>query len=551
MKTYGIYVCYPPTVDMRNEGLGRYLTAFIKGAENIEGVDFKIVCPSWSKDDLNLLFESEDVSLNKVSITAPDEEPIILKVFNFVRKIKNKSALRKNNRIQRMFDFAYNKVQHRLNKISIRLASSYKITSLGPAVFETIILFLIAIVIMPFAAVFGISWIILKKIRKNRYLSLLNKTLKKFFKTLDNPKNEGFVVSLYNSMVEAESERMLGLIKELSDVHAWYTPTAFWESFTRIDAPKLICVPDVVLTRFPGGFSDVGGERFFNTFKAIQRTINQNNYFVTYSDDVKIKTLVEHYNVDENNIYVIKHAPNRLDKWLEVNGFPDTKASTRFYAEKLLLVALSKQRDPYVNGIGAGFKFLFYASQLRPNKNVLTLLKAYNYLLKKKFINHKLVLTGTRDVLKGVSDYIKENELDRDVLFLSGLSVQELAACYKLADLSVNPTLSEGGCPFTFTESLSVDTPVVMGRIGVTEEVLSDPLLQDMTFFDPYDWMSIADKIEWALDNLDSLRDIQLETYQKLISRSWEDVVSEHIAAMNEVAERFHAERGTLIEKRN
>jgi len=47
-----------------------------------------------------------------------------------------------------------------------------------------------------------------------------------------------------------------------------------------------------------------------------------------------------------------------------------------------------------------------------------------------------------------------------------------IAACYKLADLAVNPSLSEGGFPFTFTEALSVGTPVVMARIPVTEEII-------------------------------------------------------------------------------
>ncbi len=36
MNKYGIYICFPPGVDLRHEGLGRYLAAFIKGAEKKE-----------------------------------------------------------------------------------------------------------------------------------------------------------------------------------------------------------------------------------------------------------------------------------------------------------------------------------------------------------------------------------------------------------------------------------------------------------------------------------------------------------------------------------
>lgn len=549
MKTYGIYICYPPTVDMRNEGLGRYLAAFIKGAENNPGIAFKIICPSWSKNGLYALFESEGVSLNQVDILSPEGEPVILKVHQVISNYKKKRDKSKGDILKKIIVFADNKIKNRLAIMSKRLASSYKFSSLAPALLEGLVIALVAIILAPFMLMFLAFYFFQIKLRRSRLLTLAKSAKRRIMKLIENPKDEGFVVNLYNSMVQAESERMLTIIDDMKDIHAWYSPTAFWESFTQINAPKLMCVPDVVLTRFPGGFSQIGGERFYNTFKTIQKTINRNKYFVTYSDDVKNKTLVEHYNVEKENVFVVKHAPNKLNHWLEVTGFPDVRASTKFYAEKLLLVALSRQRDAYVQGLSTNFKFLFYASQLRPNKNVVTLLKAYNYLLKKKFIHHKLILTGTRDVLKNVSDYITENNLEKDVLFLSSLSVQELAACYKLADLAVNPTLSEGGCPFTFTEALSVGTPVVMGRIGVTEEVLTDPKLQEMTFFDPYDWKSIADKIEWALDNLDPLREVQLQTYHQLMKRTWEDVVSEHITAMDEIADKFHADRGNSLEQ--
>jgi len=181
-------------------------------------------------------------------------------------------------------------------------------------------------------------------------------------------------------------------------------------------------------------------------------------------------------------------------------------------------------------------KFFFYASQLRPNKNVLTLLRAYEYLLRRRFIGHKLIMTGNPYGWGPVQQFIEEHHLENDVLFLHGLKVQELAACYKLADLAVNPSLSEGGCPFTFTEALSVNTPVVMARIPVTEEVLTDPELQEMTFFDPYDWQSLAERIEWAMAHRDDLLAIQRRTYTELSQRTWADVVDEHLVMLEQIA---------------
>lgn len=550
MKNYGIYVCYQPTVILRQEGLGRYLAAFIKGASDKDDVHFRIVCPSWSKEDLYELFESEGVSLNSVTIDSPEEQPVILKVHTFLAKLRNKRSKKKRGIIGgllekiRLSPFVF------LKRIEKRVAGAYNVISLVPAALDVLILLLMFILVIPFACVAGLLFYIIKKFKSSKVASYSAVIKRKIVGFFDNPKEDGFVLNLYQSMMLAEADRMHEIIRNINSVSAWYCPTAFWETFSDIDAPRLLCVPDVVLTRFPGGFSQIGGERFLNTFKTIQRTINKNEYFVTYSKDVKERTLIEYFNIEKDNIYVVNHAPNRLDTWLDVKGFHDAQASSKYYAERLFSVALFKNNNPYVKGLNVGFKFMFYASQFRPNKNVISLLKAYNYLLKNNFLQHKLVLTGAPEHLQAIPDFVKEHNLERDVLFMNSLSVQELAACYKLADLAVNPTLSEGGCPFTFTEALSVGTPVVMGRIGVTEEVLTDPKLQEMTFFDPYDWKSIADKIEWALDNLDPLREVQLQTYHQLMKRTWEDVVSEHITAMDEIADKFHADRGNRIEQR-
>ncbi|MGJ0190927.1 glycosyltransferase [Pantoea sp. RRHST58] len=549
MKNYGIYVCYQPTVVLKQEGLGRYLAAFIKGASDKDDVHFRIVCPSWSKEDLYELFESEGVSLNSVTIDAPEDQPIILKVHTFLAKLRKRKKVKKGGFVGSLLEKIRRSPFILLKRIETRVAGAYNFISLIPAALDILILLLMFILVIPFACVAGLLFYVLKKVRTSKvalYAALIKRKVGGFF---DNPKEDGFVLNLYQSMMLAEAERMHEIIRNIKSVSAWYCPTAFWETFSDIDAPRLLCVPDVVLTRFPGGFSQIGGERFLNTFKTIQRTINKNEYFVTYSKDVKERTLIEHFNIEKDNVYVVNHAPNRLDTWLNVKGFNDAQASSKYYAERLLSVALFKNRNPYVKGLSVGFKYMFYASQFRPNKNVISLLKAYNYLLKNKFLQHKLVLTGAPEHLQAIPDFVKENNLERDVLFMNSLSVQELAACYKLADLAVNPTLSEGGCPFTFTEALSVGTPVVMGRIGVTEEVLTDPKLQEMTFFDPYDWKSIADKIEWALGNLDPLREVQLQTYHQLMKRTWEDVVSEHITAMDEIADKFHADRSNRIEQ--
>jgi glycosyltransferase involved in cell wall biosynthesis len=228
---------------------------------------------------------------------------------------------------------------------------------------------------------------------------------------------------------------------------------------------------------------------------------------------------------------------------VEIRGTPDDAASAQDYACRLLRSALAKATNPaYVAGFAnTRVRFIFYASQFRPSKNVVLLLRVYERLLRHHYIPVKLILTGDPRMMPEIAEFITAHRLDHDVLCLRNLTSPELAACYKLAELAVNPTLSEGGCPFTLSEALSVGTPVVMSAIGVTTEVITDPELQRLMLFDPRDPASMEERIRWALEHRAELLAAQLPLYQRLSARTWDHVVAEHIEGL-ERAVRHHAE---------
>ena len=143
-------------------------------------------------------------------------------------------------------------------------------------------------------------------------------------------------------MEEAEARLLLKHINSRKDVSAWYTPTAFWPHFNQIEAPRLTCVPDVVLSESPVGFSSVGGDRFLQTFGLVEATIEGGDHFVTYSEHIKYRTLVERYQVSPGAIDVVPHGANRLDDLIVVSGFPDNEASTDAFCVNLFQRALYK-----------------------------------------------------------------------------------------------------------------------------------------------------------------------------------------------------------------
>jgi glycosyltransferase involved in cell wall biosynthesis len=539
VKYFGIYLAYAPGVDLRHEGLGRYLAAFLKGASEREDIRFVLVCPSWSKKGLADLFESEGVNSASFDVVAPDKEPILLRLYE---AYKAKKARKAKIGLVRRISLLANSVKTKiLGRVVQRLVEANSYIDMFFVFIEGLLLSLLLILLSPLLFVGLVFYFcFLMRSKLDRVLKPVKRKIARFRRLLKSPKDDALVLRLYNGIARVEADRMLKLVEGLSHVKAWYSPTAFWPAFNKIKAPRVMCVPDVVLSDFPVAFSTLGGNRFAQVYYDVKSAIETGSHYITYSDAIKWSTLVEQFGVRASNISVIHHAPNDLKPWVAVNGYPDNEATSRNYCESLFRSALKRSSNPdYTYGFeNVKVKFIFYASQLRPNKNVISLLRAYESLLRKRLIKHKLILTGRPETSPEVKSFIKKHQLENDVLFLHGLTIQQLAACYKLADLVVNPSLSEGGCPFTFTEALSVSTPVVMARIPVSEEVLIDPELQKVTFFDPYSWEDIADKIEWALDHRQVVLSVQLMAYQSLAKRSWTNVVDEHIDVLLEISEK-------------
>ncbi|MCF5873566.1 glycoside hydrolase [Aeromonas sp. HMWF036] len=540
VRKFGIYLCYAPSVDLRKEGLGRYLAAFLKGAAVRDDVKFTLVCPSWSTKDLYDLFDSENVPHDSFSIRSPEKRPLLLDLYHWY--INRKTKIRKRKTLKSFLLGLVGSLKENIfHYVEKRLLNAYTTLDLILLGVEGCLLFLLALIIFPLFFIFSFPFLLaffcvrrLKLIVLGRF----SKYIGRFMKMIYSPKDDGFVLRLYRNMELVEGKRISALIDSMHDISAWYCPTAYWPEFNKIDAPRLMCVPDVVLREFPVAFSQIGGDRTLSTFKLLEEAIRTGDHFVTYSEVVKWNTLIDGYQVSVDKVSVVHHAANKVDSFINITGLPDNEEATTNYAKSLLISAIRKSNEQnYVSMFkNKDVEFVFYASQIRPNKNIISLFKAYEYLLRKKFVQHKLIVTGSISVIPEVKEFIISHNLQHDILFLHGLTMQELAACYKLASLAVNPSLSEGGCPFTFTEALSVNTPVVMARIPVTEEILTDPELQEMTFFDPYDWRDMAKRIEWALHHKDILLRKQLQIYDQLSMRTWSDVVNEHIDILERIS---------------
>ncbi|HEY6943727.1 MAG TPA: glycosyltransferase family 4 protein [Candidatus Acidoferrum sp.] len=85
----------------------------------------------------------------------------------------------------------------------------------------------------------------------------------------------------------------------------------------------------------------------------------------------------------------------------------------------------------------------------------------------------QLVLAGSGDDRAWLQDLAEKNGVDRHVHFLSGLSNEELAACYRACDIFALPSRGEG-FGLVYLEAMACGKPVIGGTHGGAPELIQD-----------------------------------------------------------------------------
>ncbi|UKS24981.1 glycosyltransferase [Paenibacillus sp. HWE-109] len=532
----GIFLTYKPNTVLTSEGLGRYLASLVKGFVDTDN-EVVIACPEWLENTLNLLFE--DYRINKKSVTLVTvSQPISIRFMMLLGKRK-KQERKSKGKIKRLVS---NLLFETLNNV---------LSITNAILFFTVLLVGVILVtgLLPFFLVSLIIVLIMQLIRKfikrpkDKFNLYMNRTfikkivisvLLRIFTWTQKP---GY--SLYEAVINKNIEKLINKINLIEPVDIWYSPNAFPTMFEKINGVKVINVPDLVTAVYPQRFLDMSP--LLQTEK-IRNVIKSSSYFITYSSYIKKTIVIDDFMKKDENIKVIEHATNDLSSYIDIysnSKHLDYPYNVNFVFARqqlnLLKVKASLPILPHIHEYVANLnfkdvKYIFYSSQIRPHKNIINLLKAYEYVLRRKFKQVKLILTGKYSADEEVKKFILEKRLQYDVLSFSNVSSQMLACLYACAELVVNPTLYEGGFPFTLTEGLSVGTPSVMSRIPQVLEKLGDEDSEDY-LFDPYNWKDIAEKIIYGLENKDNLYERQNKIYQKMKERTITVMAHEYVDA--------------------
>ena len=175
--------------------------------------------------------------------------------------------------------------------------------------------------------------------------------------------------------------------------------------------------------------------------------------------------------------------------------------------------------------------YLFYPTQIRPYKNISTLVRAFG-ILAKEYPDLKLVLTGEPKDIPEVDHLLTKLRLYPRTFLLKGVSEPELYSLYRCAAAVPMTSIHEGGFPYQAVEALFTNTPLVASDIpnmierihslGFTVESSQIPLFSRL---DPED---LADKLRIVLEDREAAIQRQKPFADCVMSYTWKEAAAEY-----------------------
>lgn len=177
------------------------------------------------------------------------------------------------------------------------------------------------------------------------------------------------------------------------------------------------------------------------------------------------------------------------------------------------------------SSLGIPFPFILYVGNLKPHKNVKTLLLAFAQMRKGRKMPHSLVLVANDERWKPaiVQECLKLG-IAEAIVFAPQVSQSWLPFVYGAADLLVMPSMIEGfGLPVV--EAMACGTPVVASSAASLPEVGGEAVL----YFDPHSVEELAAQMERLLQSEELQASLSNSGIRRAKQFSWEKAARRHI----------------------
>ena len=236
------------------------------------------------------------------------------------------------------------------------------------------------------------------------------------------------------------------------------------------------------------------------------RVIQRADKIVVDSENTK-RDVMKYYSINE----LTSSNVNELEKKIEIVYLA---ADERFKARSISELNNSRVEE-LKNKYGLPEKFILYVGRIEERKNIKTVLKVIKYLSRlNKLRDLKLVMVGK--IGAGGEKYLKEIKENQDILWLNGVSDENLPYIYNLAKIFLFPSFYEG-FGLTVLEAMQSGVPVLTSNTSSLPEVVGDGGLMR----DPEDYKGFAKDIMRLLEDKKFCQEMRQKGIEQAKKFNW------------------------------
>lgn len=258
---------------------------------------------------------------------------------------------------------------------------------------------------------------------------------------------------------------------------------------------KVVTIHDLIFLRFPQYYSFFDRKIHFWKFK---KAAEQADLIIAISEQTK-RDIIQFLKVPEEKIRVVYQGCHHVFK--------------------------EKQTEEFLNSIKKKYnlpeRFILNVGTIEERKNLFNIVKAIHG------VEIPLVVIGKKTkYFNKVKKYLVKNKIENQVQFLENVSMEELAAIYKLADVFVYPSFFEGfGIPVI--ESLFSGTPVITSNVSCLPEAGGE----NSVYINPHSFEDLKAKILFLWNN-ESERNRRAEKSLKFVQKFNDEEIAKNLYAV-------------------
>lgn len=228
---------------------------------------------------------------------------------------------------------------------------------------------------------------------------------------------------------------------------------------------KIVTIHDLIFMRYPQYYSYF--DRKIHLWKFKKAAISADK-IIAISEQTK-RDIITYLKVPESKIEVIYQGCHQAFKEQQ--------------SEECIQAVKEKFNLPE--------RYILNVGTIEDRKNLLSIVKGINET------EIPLVVVGKKtSYYKKVEAFIRKNKMEKQVIFLEGVSMDELAVIYKLADIFVYPSFFEGfGIPVI--EALFSKTVTITSNTSCLPEAGGD----NSVYINPGNDLDLGAKIKFLWDN--------------------------------------------------